>query len=223
MAALDIKICGLRTVEAIKRASARGATHLGFIHFRRSPRHLTVDEMAALRPRVPPPVRLVVVSVDADDRALDEIVRRVRPDMLQLHGRETPERVAAVKRRTGLPAMKALPVGSAADLAAVARYAEVADRILLDAKRPTGSELPGGNGIAFDWGLLAALDPAVPYMLSGGLHAANVAEALARLRPAGVDVSSGVESAPGVKDLGRIDAFFDAMSPRAQFEERKAS
>ncbi|KAB0682904.1 phosphoribosylanthranilate isomerase [Aureimonas leprariae] len=221
--AMDIKICGLSTAETIERASARGATHVGFIHFPKSPRHLSLDAMAALRPLVPPGVKLVVVTVDADDATLGAIAARVRPDMLQLHGHETPERLAEVKRRTGLPAMKALSVGSAADLDAVAAYRPVADAILLDAKRPKGSELPGGNGVSFDWRLLAALDPATRYMLSGGLHAGNVAEALALVSPAGIDVSSGVESAPGVKDVALIEAFFDALDGAPPIQERKAS
>jgi phosphoribosylanthranilate isomerase len=225
--ALDIKICGLRTVEAITRAAARGATHLGFIHFAKSPRHLSVDEMATLRPAVPAGVKLVVVSVDADDALLAEITDRVRPDLLQLHGRETPERVSAVRRLSGLPAIKALSIAAAADLDRLSAYRGVADGILLDAKRPAGSELPGGNGVAFDWNLLRALPASQPYMLSGGLHAGNVGEALARLSPAGLDVSSGVESAPGVKDMARMNAFFDAVeafrAEGAAIFERKAS
>lgn len=218
---LDIKICGLKTKEAIAAAAARGATHLGFVHFARSPRHLTLDDMAALRESVRPPVRLVVVLVDPDDALLEAVAARIRPDMLQLHGRETPGRVAAIRASTGLPVMKALSIGSAADIDAVAAYRGIADRILLDAKRPKDSLLPGGNGIAFDWRLLEALDRDTPYMLSGGLAPGNVAQALGKVSPAGIDVSSGVESAPGVKDLRLIDAFFDAV--HAPYQERKAS
>jgi phosphoribosylanthranilate isomerase len=211
--ALDIKICGLKTPEAIAIALARGASHLGFIHFAKSPRHLTVAEMAALRPAVTG-AKLVVITVDADDATVDEIVSAVRPDMLQLHGHETPERVVDVKARTGLPVIKALSIGAAEDVAGVAAYHGVADLLLLDAKKPKGSDLPGGNGVSFDWGLLAALDPEVTYMLSGGLDAGNVACALNQARPAGIDVSSGVESAPGTKDIGLIQRFFDVLDER---------
>ncbi|GGE21576.1 N-(5'-phosphoribosyl)anthranilate isomerase [Aureimonas endophytica] len=216
--ALDIKICGLRTEAAVAAAAARGATHVGFIHFPRSPRHLSLDEMAALRPAIPAPVKLVVVLVDPDDALVEAVANRVRPDILQLHGKESPERVAAVKALSGLPVMKALSVGAAADLLAVPRYAGAADRILLDAKQPKGSDLPGGNGVAFDWDLLAGLDPAQPYILSGGLNPGNVAAVLARLEPAGIDLSSGVESAPGVKDLRLIHALFDAIGAASPIE-----
>ncbi len=221
--ALDIKICGLKTAEAIAAAAGGGATHVGFIHFGPSPRHLTVDAMAALRPRVAPPVELTVVLVDPDDALLAEIATRVRPNLLQLHGQETPARVAAAKALTGLPVMKALAVGEAADLQRIGAYRGIADRILLDAKRPAGSNLPGGNGVSFDWRLLGELDPAQPYMLSGGINAGNVGEALARLAPAGLDVSSGVERAPGVKDASLIAAFFAALRAAADTQERTLS
>ena len=210
---LDIKICGLKTPEAIAAVLARGASHVGFIHFAKSPRHLSVDEMAALRPAVTG-AKLVVITVDADDAVIDDIVAKVRPDMLQLHGRETPARVAAVRARTGLPVIKALPIGSPEDVAGVAAYRGVADLLLLDAKKPKGSDLPGGNGVSFDWRLLAALDPEVTYMLSGGLDAGNVAAALRQARPAGIDISSGVESAPGTKDISLIQRFFDVLDER---------
>ena len=210
---LDIKICGLKTQEAIAAVEARGASHVGFIHFGKSPRHLTIDEMAALRPAVRA-ARLVVVTVDADDALIDEIVERVRPDMLQLHGRETPARVAAVRARSGLPVIKALSIGSATDVDDVSAYRGVADILLLDAKRPANSDLPGGNGISFDWGLLGALDAHVAYMLSGGLTAENIGSALRQARPAGIDISSGVESVPGTKDIGLIERFFDVLDER---------
>lgn len=209
--ALDIKICGLKTAEAIDAALSRGASHVGFIHFARSPRHLGLAEMVALRPLVGRRAALVVVVVDPDDALVDAIARDVVPDMLQLHGHETPERVAAIRNRAGLPVMKAISVGAADDLAAIGAYRGVADRILLDAKRPEGSVIPGGNGVAFDWSLLAALDADAEYMLSGGLDAGNVADALRRVSPGGIDVSSGVETAPGVKDLGLLHRFFDAL------------
>lgn len=220
--ALDIKICGLKTAEAIEAAVSRGATHVGFVHFARSPRHLTVAEMAALRPAAGR-AALVVVLVDPADEVIEAVAGTVRPDMLQLHGSETPERVAAIRRLGGRPVMKALSIGSAADLPAVSAYRGIADRLLLDAKRPAGSALPGGNGVRFDWGILAALDPALPYMLSGGLDAGNVADALRRVRPAGIDVSSGVESRPGVKDIGLVHRFFDALDRAAAHLDRIAS
>lgn len=211
---LDIKICGLSSEAAIAAVLARGATHVGFIHFAKSPRHLGIDEMAALRTAVRG-AALVVVTVDADDALLGDIVRRVRPDMLQLHGHETPARVAAVKAGFGLPVIKAISVGSAEDIEGVAAYRGIADLLLLDAQKPRGSDLPGGNGVAFDWRLLAALDANVAYMLSGGLNAGNIPAALQQAKPSGIDVSSGVESAPGVKDLSLIAAFFDALGGAA--------
>lgn len=214
----DVKICGLKTPEAIEAAISRGASHVGFVHFARSPRHLAIEPMAALRDLVGSRAETVIVTVDPDDELIERFAATVRPDWLQLHGGETSERVAAIKAnvaRHGIRVMKALPVAEAADLAAVARYRDIADRILLDSRRPKGSQLPGGNGVAFDWTLLSpgvsGLDPALPVMLSGGLDAANAAEALRVARPAGLDISSGVESAPGVKDVGRIHQFFDAL------------
>jgi phosphoribosylanthranilate isomerase len=135
----------------------------------------------------------------------------MKPDWLQLHGHETPERVAGVKARFGLPVMKAFSIREASDLDAVTPYVGIADKFLFDAKAPKGSELPGGNGVSFDWRLLAALDPGMDYMLSGGLNAGNVSEALALAHAPGLDISSGVESAPGVKDAGLIDDFFAAV------------
>jgi phosphoribosylanthranilate isomerase len=208
---LDIKICGLKTPEAIHAAVSRGASHVGFIHFDKSPRHLSVAQMAALRPLVAAPARLVVVTVDPDDEAIEAIADWVRPDMIQLHGHETPGRVAEIRAATGIPVMKALSIGSAGDLQGIDAYRGIADRILLDAQRPKGSVLPGGNGVAFDWDLLAVLDAGDEYMLSGGLDAGNIAEALSRAQPSGLDVSSGVESAPGIKDTGLIHGFFDAL------------
>ena len=207
----DVKICGLSTPETLEVALARGASHVGFVHFAKSPRHLDVEPMAELVRLVAGRAETVIVTVDPDDGLIARFAEEVKPDWLQLHGREAPERVAEIKARTGMRVMKALPVSKAADLDAVTAYRGVADRILLDSKRPKGSNLPGGNGVSFDWRLLTALDPDLAYMLSGGIDAENVAEALRIARPLGIDVSSGVESAPGVKDLGRIDAFFDAI------------
>jgi phosphoribosylanthranilate isomerase len=207
----DIKICGLKTAEAIDRAAARGATHIGFIFFPKSPRNIAPEDAAELADRVRGRVKIVAVTVDADDEELDDIVSMLRPDMLQLHGHESPERVLHVKALYGLPVIKAMSISDAADLERVDAYIGVADRFLFDAKAPEGSDLPGGNGISFDWNLMASLDGSVDYMLSGGLNKDNVALALASTRASGVDVSSGVESAPGQKDIGMIDAFFDAV------------
>ncbi len=207
----DIKICGLKTAEALDAALRHGASHVGFIFFPKSPRNIAVAEAAVLRRAARGRAAAVAVTVDADDAALDAIVAEMHPDMLQMHGRETPERVSAVKARHGLPVMKAVSIRDAGDIAAAAPYRGIADRLLFDAKPPNGAELPGGNGVPFDWRVLAAFDFSVDYMLSGGLTAANIVEALRMLHPAGIDVSSGVESAPGVKDARLIADFFNAV------------
>ena len=208
---LDVKICGLRTPEALAAALAGGATHVGFIFFPKSPRHVTPDQAAALREMTRGAAKEVAVTVDAEDAQLDEIVEVVKPDILQLHGKESPERVLALKARYGLPVIKALSVSEASDLERLKSYAGAADRFLLDAKPPAGSDLPGGNGVAFDWSILQRLEKGTDYLLSGGLTPANVGEALRQASPPGLDVSSGVESAPGVKDVGLIEAFFRAI------------
>lgn len=207
----EVKICGLSTPETVAAALDGGAGLVGFIFFPPSPRNVTPDRAATLRAAARGRARAVAVTVDADDASLDAIVAAMRPDMLQLHGKETPDRVAELKVRHGLPVMKAISVREAADLAAVAAYRGVADRLLFDAKPPKDAALPGGNGLAFDWRLLATLDPGLDYMLSGGLDALNVGEAIRLLDPPGLDISSGVESAPGVKDKGLIDGFFAAV------------
>ncbi|MFC3073906.1 phosphoribosylanthranilate isomerase [Shinella pollutisoli] len=208
---LDIKICGLKTEEAVDRAVALGATHVGFIFFAKSPRNVDPADAGRLADRVRGKARIVAVTVDADNDDLDEIVALLSPDILQLHGGESPERVLTVKAVYGLPAMKAFSVREADDLKKIEPYLGIADRFLFDAKPPAGSELPGGNGVAFDWRLMHSLDGGVDYMLSGGLNRDNVAEALAVTGAPGIDVSSGVESRPGVKDLGLMDDFFAAV------------
>ncbi|GGH07872.1 N-(5'-phosphoribosyl)anthranilate isomerase [Alsobacter metallidurans] len=205
-----VKICGLRTPETVEAAIAAGADMVGLVFFPRSPRNVSIAEAKALRERVGGRALVVALTVDADDALLDAIRDEVRPDIIQLHGHETPERTAATKARTGLPVMKAIGVAEAGDLAQVPAYAAVSDRILFDAKPPRGAVLPGGNGVAFDWRLLAGLDLAKPFMLSGGLEPGNVAEALRITGAPGVDVSSGVERAPGDKDPERIAAFVKA-------------
>ncbi len=209
---MDIKICGLRTEEALAAALAGGASHVGFIFFPKSPRNVEPAEAGRLRRLASGKAKAVAVTVDADDATLDGIVKAVAPDMLQLHGSENPARISAIKARYGLPVMKALSIRDKSDLDRVMDYAGTADRLLFDAKPPKGAELPGGNGIAFDWRLLADVDPAIRYMLSGGLNAANIAEALAIARPSGIDISSGIESAPGVKEVRLIEAFFRAVA-----------
>ena len=208
---LDIKICGLKTAEAVDAALDDGASHVGFIFFPKSPRNVdaaTARDLAArARQRLAIPV---AVTVDADDIMLAEIVATVEPGMLQLHGKESPTRVADIRAKFGLPVMKALAIREAADLKAMDPYYGLADRFLLDAKPPAGSDLPGGNGVSFDWSLLTALDGRTNYMLSGGLDAGNVGEALAISGATALDVSSGVESAPGVKDTSKIAAFLAA-------------
>ncbi len=208
----DIKICGLKTPEAVDRAVARGATHIGFIFFPKSPRNIAPDVAGELADRVRDRVKIVAVTVNADDEELDDIVSLLRPDILQLHGNESPERILHVKALYGLPVMKVFSVREAGDLDRIDAYIGVADRFLFDAKAPPESELPGGNGVSFDWSVMASLDESVDYMLSGGLNKDNVALALASTRATGIDTSSGVESAPGIKDLGMIDAFFDAVA-----------
>lgn len=207
---LDIKICGLKTPETIAAALDGGATHVGFIFFPKSPRYVDPAEAGQLRTAARGRAGAVAVTVDAGDDFLSRIVEELRPDMLQLHGRETPGRVAEVKARYGLPVMKALGVSTSADLEKVTPYRGIADRFLFDAKPPVGSELPGGNGVSFDWTILAALPERIDYLLSGGLTAANVGDAIRLANPPGLDISSGVESVPGVKDVALIKRFFDS-------------
>jgi phosphoribosylanthranilate isomerase len=213
---LDIKICGLKTEEAVDRAVELGATHVGFIFFGKSPRHIEPADAGRLADRVRGRARIVSVSVNADNDELDEIIALIRPDILQLHGQESPERVLTIKATTGLPVIKAFSVQTADDLGKIDAYEGIANRFLFDAKPPKNSELPGGNGVSFDWTLLKSLDPSTDYLLSGGLNARNVGEALAIARPPGIDVSSGVELAPGVKDIRMMEEFFAAVRQAMQ-------
>lgn len=208
--ALVVKICGLSTAETLDVALDAGADMVGFVFFAPSPRHISYETATALGARVKGRARKVALSVDAEDSLLAASIAALQPDLLQLHGRETPERVAAIKAKFGLPVMKAIPVATAADLAILPAYAGVADRILFDAKAPRDATRPGGLGQAFDWRLLENLDPRLSFMLSGGLDAGNVAEALRITRAPAVDVSSGVERAPGDKDPDKIRAFIRA-------------
>ncbi len=206
----SIKICGLKTPEAIMRAVDLGATHVGFIFFPKSPRNIEPADARRLADLVRGKVKTVAVTVNAENDDLDEIIDLLNPDILQLHGSESTERVLNIKAVYGLPVMKALLIGTHDDLKKIEAYEGIADRFLFDTKAPSGSELPGGNGISFDWNILEALDDNVDYMLSGGLNKDNVADAIKLTRCTGIDVSSGVESAPGVKDIAKIDAFFEA-------------
>jgi phosphoribosylanthranilate isomerase len=205
-----VKICGLSTPEALDVALDAGADMVGFVFFPPSPRHLTFARAHALASRVLERAQKVALTVDADDALLDAVVEALQPDMLQLHGTESPARVEAVRRMFGLPVMKALPISAKSDLGGIARYAGIADRLLFDARAPREATRPGGLGRPFDWHLLENLDSDVPFMLSGGLDADNVGEALRITRAPGVDVSSGVERAPGEKDPDKIRAFVRA-------------
>jgi phosphoribosylanthranilate isomerase len=193
-----VKICGINSFEALDAALTAGADMIGLVRYERSPRHLTPEEGRALSARARGKALRVALVVDADDAALAETVEALDPDLLQLHGSETPERVAAIHARFGQPVMKAVGIAEEGDLAAIEAYGAVTDRLLLDAKPPAAAEaLPGGNGLAFDWRLIAGLDPKKPVMLSGGLDSRNVAAAIALTGVSAVDVSSGVERRPG--------------------------
>ena len=207
---LTVKICGLSTPETLDAALAAGADMVGFVFFPPSPRHLGLAAATALGRQVKGRALKVALSVDADDALLENSIEALRPDMLQLHGKESVARLRDIKQKFGLPVMKAIPVETAADLAQVAGYAAVADQILFDARAPKDATRPGGLGTAFDWHLLENLQLNIPFMVSGGLHADNVAEAIRVTRTGGVDVSSGVESAPGRKDIDMIRAFIRA-------------
>lgn len=207
---IRVKICGLREPRLVEVAAEAGAAYVGFVFFDRSPRNLSPEAAREAAWAAPMGVAKVALTVDASDAALDAILDKVPLDMLQLHGRESPERVAEVRARFGLPVMKAVGVAEAADLARITEYEAVADQILIDAKPPKGAALPGGNGIPFDWRLIAGRRWDKPWMLAGGLDAANVAEAIRLTGATQVDVSSAVESAPGVKDEGLIRAFIAA-------------
>ena len=207
---LLIKICGLKSPDAIDVAIECGADMVGFVFFPSSPRHLGFESARALGERVRKRALKVALSVDAGDEELDAIIAALKPDLLQLHGHETPVRVRAVRERFGLPVIKALPIAERGDLFAVRAYEQSADRLIFDARPPRKATRPGGLGRRFDWRLLDHVDTDMPFMLSGGLDADNVAEALRITRASGVDVSSGVERAPGEKDADKIRAFIRA-------------
>lgn len=211
MTDIKVKICGLRTVADVMAAAEAGASYVGFVFFPKSPRNVTLEQAAALAVEVPMGVAKVALVVNSDNAFLDDLTAAVPLDMLQLHGSETPERVTEVKARYGLPVMKAIGISDADDLDKIDMYAAVADQVLIDAKPPKDATLPGGNGAAFDWQLLAGRKYwTVPWMLAGGLTMDNVAGAIATTGAQQVDLSSGVESAPGVKDPALIAAFIAA-------------
>jgi phosphoribosylanthranilate isomerase len=207
-----VKICGITTPEVLMAALHARADLVGFVFYPPSPRNISPEDAAPLAEFARGMAGVVALVVDADDALIDTIVETVRPDMIQLHGSETPERVAEIRERSGKPVMKAVKVASAEDAASARRYAGVADIVLFDARAPAGESgaLPGGNGRTFDWRLLDGVKDEVPFMLSGGLNPENVAEAIRATGATVVDVSSGVETSPGVKSPGLIRAFITA-------------
>jgi phosphoribosylanthranilate isomerase len=212
----EAKICGIKTREALTAALDGGADYVGFVFFAPSPRHLDIATARSLADEARGKARIVALTVDADDVALDEIASAVAPDFFQLHGSETPERVADVKAKFGRKIIKAVPVRTSEDAALAKTYTKVADLILFDAKAPTGATRPGGHGRTFDWSVLAAIPREIPFMLSGGLTPDNVEEAMRATRPQAVDVSSGVETSPGVKDVELIRRFLQAAKTAKQ-------
>jgi phosphoribosylanthranilate isomerase len=212
MMRVALKICGLSTPATIEAAARGGASHVGFMHVEKSPRHLPIPRLAELAQSVPPSLVRVGVLVDADDATIDAMIAAGGLHVLQLHGAETADRTAQVRARTGIEVWKVVSIRTAADLADGVRYAGAADRLLYDARTPDGAALNGGMGLRFDWSLLAGHRPPLPWGLAGGLDAGNVAQAIALTGAPLVDVSSGVESAPGVKDVDKIAAFCKAVS-----------
>ncbi|UUX51769.1 phosphoribosylanthranilate isomerase [Nisaea acidiphila] len=213
---MDVKICGLKTPDSVEAAAAAGATHLGFNFFAPSPRAVTPAEARLLARHVPAGVKIVALVVDADDALLEEIWEHLHPDIFQLHGKETPERVREIKARFGVEVMKVVRVAEAADARSAEAYDGVADLLLFDAKPPKDKDkLPGGNGLIFDWTALQAYRGKTPWMLAGGLDAANVAEAIRVTGTGAVDTASGAEDAPGVKSPEKIRKFVAAALGKA--------
>ena len=212
----EVKICGLKTIEAVDAALDGGADYIGLVFFPRSPRHVDIKTALTLADRARGQAKIVALFVDPDDKVLDSIVETVQPDMIQLHGDESGPRVREIRKRFHLPVIKAIKVGTAVDAARALRYNESADLILFDAKAPAGAKLPGGNGLSFDWRALADVKDHMKFMLSGGLTPENVGAAIALTGAGAVDVSSGVESAPGIKDAGLIRRFLHAVKKAKQ-------
>lgn len=217
---LLVKICGLSTRETLETALDAGADMVGFVFFPPSPRHVSLETGRDLGRQAKRRALTVALTVDADDATLGNIMDALSPDIFQLHGKESVARLRDIKQKFGRPVMKAVPVATSADLAMLPGYAAVADRILFDARAPKDATRPGGLGAPFDWHLLENLDLKLPYMVSGGLHADNVAEALRVTGAGGADVSSGVESAPGVKDPELIKAFIRAARATQELSVR---
>jgi phosphoribosylanthranilate isomerase len=218
---VKVKICGVRTPAIVKAAAEEGAEYVGFVFFEKSPRHLTLDQAKTLATAARGKIGTVAVMVDPDDALLDGVVDTVQPNLLQLHGEETPERVAAIKVRYGIPVIKAISIAAAADVEKASDYAATADYVLFDSKAAPGAALRGGNGVAFDWRALAGVT--APFALSGGLNADNVGEAIRVTGASFVDVSSGVERAPGDKDEALVRRFIRAAKAAATQARAKAS
>ena len=212
----EVKICGLKTPEAVDAALAGGADYVGLVFFPRSPRHVDIKTGLRLADLARGQAKVVALFVDPEDRAFDSIVEQVQPDMIQLHGDESAPRVKEIRKRCGVPVIKAIRVGSAVDVKRAQRYDDAADLILFDAKAPPGAAIPGGNGLTFDWHALDGIKDRMKFMLSGGLNAENVAEAIRLTGARAVDVSSGVESAPGVKDPELIRRFLKSVKTAKQ-------
>lgn len=207
----EIKICGLSTKQAIDAVIDAGAHHTGFIYFEKSPRNISLELSKELSKHIGERISKVAVTVNASDVFLDDIVECLEPNIIQLHGSESIERTREVKARYGLSVMKAFAISTAEQLEATKQYAEVANRLLFDAKAPKGSDLPGGNGVSFDWKLLKNYTGPKDFMLSGGLDETNILQALDISQATSVDISSGVESAPGVKDIAKIESFIKTI------------
>jgi phosphoribosylanthranilate isomerase len=218
---VKVKICGVRTPAIVETAAEEGADFVGLVLFPKSPRHVELEEARVLAAIARGKIGTVAVLVDPDDALVDGVVERVRPDLLQLHGSETSERVAAIRARAGLPVMKAISIAEAADVASANTYTGLADYILFDAKAPAGATLPGGSGVAFDWRPLK--DFTAPFALSGGLTPETVGEAIRLTGAALVDVSSGVERAPGEKDAELVRRFIRAAKGVSAQSRAKAS
>jgi len=211
MTDIDVKICGLTTAEAVETAAKHGASHAGFVFFDPSPRNVRPRDISAIAKAAPKGMKRVGIFVDPDESLLERAIAAGRLTVLQFHGSETPEKLKAIRARHGVDIWKAIPVSGASDLERAKRYEGVADRILFDARMPKASRLPGGMGIAFDWKLLKSYKHRMPWGLSGGLTVDNIAEAIDITGASLVDISSGVESEPGIKDVAKIAAFLDAV------------
>ena len=207
---IAVKICGITSPDAIDAAVAAGAVYGGLVSHRGSPRYVTLDKAQVLAGLMRGRLKIVALITDMDDAAIEALVKAVRPDFLQLHGQESARRTAYIRGKFGVPVIKVLPVADVSDLAAAAEYESIADMLMFDARPPKGASRPGGHGAAFDWKILEGRTFSKPWLLAGGLDADNVARAIELSGALAVDVSSGVESAPGVKDAARIAAFVNA-------------